>query len=245
MIDLHCHILPTLDDGAIDLEDSVAMARMAESDGIEIVCATPHIHPRHTVAVPELEGRVEAVNAELEEREIPVRVRRGGEIAEPIVDSLADEVLEALTLGGNGRWLLIEPRPGAIDSYLLDAVDRLDARGFECVVAHPERHAGVRFREHLEELTRRGALIQVTAELIAHGPASPTMLELAAEGLVHLLGSDAHSSHGGRAVKLSHGLERLREVDRVRPHIDWVAEYGPRAVISGERTAPPFAPVWP
>lgn len=57
MIDLHCHILPALDDGALDLEDAVGMARQAEADGIGIVCATPHIRHDHDVAIAELPQR--------------------------------------------------------------------------------------------------------------------------------------------------------------------------------------------
>jgi len=110
------------------------------------------------------------------------------------------------------------------------------------VIAHPERHAGAEFRERLEALVERGALIQVTAALIADGPAAPTLIDLAGHGLVHLLGSDAHSSHGGRPVKLSHGLARLAEVECVKPHLDWVVRDGPRAILAGEPVSAPFAP---
>ena len=150
MIDVHSHILPALDDGAIDLDDSLAMARTAEDDGIEVVCATPHIHP--------------------------------------------------------------------------------------------DRQAGGDVRERLEALVERGALIQVTSKLIAEGPASPVLIELAGHGLVHLLGSDAHSARAGRPVRLSDGLARLGEVDCVRPHLDWVARDGPRAILAGEKVSPPFLP---
>jgi protein-tyrosine phosphatase len=242
VIDLHCHILPALDDGAIDLSDSVAMARQAAADGIEIVCATPHIRPDHDVRIGELESRIGAVNEELGRVSLDVRVVRGGEVAEPGVLAAADEDLQQVTLGGGGLWLLLEPRRGPLGREILDAVDGLRERGFRCVVAHPERHAGAGFRECLEGLVERGALIQVTAALIAAGPAAPTMLELAGHGLVHLLGSDAHSSHGGRAVRLSDGLARLAEVECVRPHIDWVARDGPRAIVAGEETSPPFLP---
>jgi len=54
VIDVHCHILPALDDGALDLDDSAAMAAQAAEDGIEVVCATPHIRPDHLVRVAEL-----------------------------------------------------------------------------------------------------------------------------------------------------------------------------------------------
>ena len=242
MIDLHCHILPALDDGAIDLDDSVAMAKQAQSDGIAVVCATPHIRPDHEVRIDELPGRVATVNEELERRGLEVRVATGGEVAEPSLERLADEELRAVSLGGSGRWILVEPRPGPVSDFLLAAVAHLSGRGFKTVVAHPERHPSADFRERLEALVERGALIQVTAALIAEGPAAPTLLDLAGHGLVHLLASDAHSSHAGRPVRLSEGLAALGAVECVHPHLEWVADGGPAAILRGEQVKPPFAP---
>jgi protein-tyrosine phosphatase len=242
VIDLHSHILPALDDGAIDLEDSVAMARQAESDGIEIVCATPHIRSDHDVRVDQLEGRILTVNEELDRQGVPVRVVPGGEVADEALHEVADEKLRLVSLGRSGVWLLIEPRPGPITGDLIDTVDRLADRNFRCVIAHPERHADEDFRARLEALVERGALIQVTAALIADGPASPVLVELAGHGLVHLLGSDAHSARAGRPVRLSEGLARLAEVECVAPHLDWVVRDGPRAILAGEHVRPPFLP---
>ena len=242
MIDLHCHILHALDDGAIDLPDSIAMARQAADDGIEVVCATPHIRPDHAVSIPGLMQRVAAINAELEREEIAVRIAQGGELAEPIARTTDDESLREISLDRNGLWVLLEPSPGPLVDGTIQCVEELTRRGFRSIVAHPERHAGANFREQLQALVSRGALIQVTAALIADGPAAPTMLAMAEEGLVHLLGSDAHSSHGGRPVRLSEGLARLGEVKRVKPHLDWVAREGPAAILRGEPVSPPFAP---
>ena len=240
MIDLHCHILPELDDGAIDLADSVEMARVAEADGIRLVCATPHIHPDHEVSPHELEGRAHMVNTELERQGVAVRVLPAGEISEPMLDELPDETLERVALG-EGRWLLIEPRPGPLSQHLEDAVLRLEERGFQSVIAHPERHPGDGFQDRLGALVEMGALVQATAALVAEGPASDYLLELAAQGLIHLVASDAHSSHGGRPLRLSDGLTRLAEVDLVRPHLDWVAIAGPAAILAGEDVRPPWA----
>jgi protein-tyrosine phosphatase len=241
-IDLHCHILPGLDDGAIDLDDSVAMAEQAESDGIEIVSATPHIRPDHEVVIGELAGRVAAVNEELEKRGLSVRLTTGGEVAEPSLESLTDEELCDVSLGRGGSWILVEPRPGPVSDFLLQAVQHLGDRGFRTVVAHPERHPSADFRERLEALVKRGALIQVTSALIADGPAAPTMLDLASHGLVHLLASDAHSPRIGRAVRLSDGLAALERIERVKPHLDWVAWEGPQAILRGEAAGLPFGP---
>lgn len=243
MIDLHCHILPALDDGAIDLEDSIAMARQAESDGIDLVCATPHIRPDHAVRIDELSRMVSALNEELDRQKVAVRVTQGGELAETALDLVAEEgALLEVSLGRNGLWLLVEPRPGPLGPETVATVEQLTERGFRSIIAHPERHAGANFREQLEALVERGALIQVTAALIAEGPAAPTMLDLARHGLVHLLGSDAHSSRGGRPVRLSEGIARLREVERTKAHLDWIATNGPRAILNGEPVVPPFAP---
>jgi protein-tyrosine phosphatase len=242
VIDLHCHILPGLDDGAVDMDDSVAMARTAQADGIEIVCATPHIHPDHEVRIAELGHRVDAVNDRLAREGLDVRVATGGEVSEPMLDRLHDDELGLVSLGGGG-WILIEPRPGPLSDHLELAVEALTERGFRSVIAHPERHAGADFRDRLEALVAHGALVQVTAALIAEGPAAPTMLELAALGLVHLLASDAHSSHGGRPLRLSAGLARLREVPPVAPFAGWTVTEGPAAILAGEDPVPPFAPV--
>ena len=242
MIDLHCHILHALDDGAVDLEDSVAMARQAEADGIEVVCATPHIRSDHVVPIPELAGRITEINDELRRMGIEVRVAQGGELAEQLADATDDASMREISLDRNGLWVLLEPRPGPLGDETVAVVERLATRGFRSIVAHPERHAGAGFREQLDALVERGALIQVTAALVAEGPAAPTMLGLADEGLVHLLGSDAHSARGGRRVELSRGLASLAGVKRLAPYVEWIRREGPAAVLRGEDVTPPFAP---
>jgi protein-tyrosine phosphatase len=242
LIDLHCHILPGLDDGSRDLDDSVGMARQAAADGIEVVAATPHIHPRHAVLIHELDDRVAEVNAELSRQRVGVRVVTGGEVSEPMLERLDEDDLTRVSLDGNG-WVLVEPRPGPLSDHLEVAVAELTTRGFRSLVAHPERHAGGDFRERMEALVAAGALIQVTAALIAEGPAAPVMLEMAALGLVHVLASDAHSSRVGKPVKLSHGLARLREIPPLAPYAEWTVQDGPAAILAGWDVVPPFAPV--
>ena len=113
MIDLHCHILPGIDDGALDLEDSVAMARIAAADGIDVIAATPHIRHDHDVRIAELARRVEEVNAELRRADVPVTIVSGGEVAETALDGLDEEELRTVSLAGAG-WILLEPRPGPL-----------------------------------------------------------------------------------------------------------------------------------
>lgn len=240
MIDLHCHLLPGIDDGAADMQDALAMARQGEEDGIELVCATPHIRHDHDVRIHELPARVEEVNRELEAAGLRLRAATGGEVAETALDGLDDHELRAVSLGGGGRWLLIEPAAGPLEPSLVRHVEALHARGFSCVVAHPERHPGELFEKRLIELCERGALIQLTAAALVAGEAAEFLLELAGRGLAHLLGSDAHSSRFGRPVRLSDGLARLAGVDRLRGHFDWIAHEAPAAIVRGEELRAPY-----
>jgi protein-tyrosine phosphatase len=233
VIDLHCHILPGLDDGALDLDDSVAMAREAEQDGIAVVCATPHIRADHSVRIDELAARVACVQQALADRGTDVRIAPGGELAETEADRLSDAQLRLVTLGGEGGWVLLEPAPGPLGDRLHAVVERLERRGVGSIIAHPERHAGVDFEQQLGSLAEAGCLIQWTAEFVAAASPGDLVLRLAAEGLLHLLGSDAHSSHRGRPMRLSTGFARLAGVC-APARVAWMVDEAPRAILRGE-----------
>ena len=221
MIDLHCHILPGIDDGALDLEDSVAMARQGAGDGIALICATPHIRHDHDVRILELEWRVEKVNAELRRLAIPTHVASGGEVAETILDRVDDDELARVSLGGGSHWILLEPAPGPLSDSLIAAVEQLERRGFRSVIAHPERHIGADLEERLAWLIERGALVQATAAYLLAEDTAAAMLALARRGLIHVLATDAHSSRVGRPLLLSAAIAELQSVDALAPHIEW------------------------
>ena len=237
MIDLHCHILPGLDDGARGLQDSIAMAQQAEADGIVAVCATPHIRSDHAVPVDEVAALAGALDRELAARDIAVRILPGGEVAAAEAAALTDRQLRSVTLGGGGRWLLLEPAPGPLGSDLVDLVRGLAGRGFGAVVAHPERHAGADLEQQLRALAQAGCLIQWTAQFVADAAAGDLVLRLAAAGLVDLLASDAHSALAGRPVRISPAFERLRSVCSAE-RVAWMAEAAPRAIVRGEPVSP-------
>lgn len=239
MVDLHSHVLPGLDDGALDLADSLAMARIAAADGISIVCATPHIRGDHDVRIEELPERIAELQRAIDDAGIELRIAPGGEVSALVADSLGREHLREISLGG-GDWILLEPAPGPITAELAALVQRLAARGARTVLAHPERHAGANFEATLGELCERGCLLQWTADFLARADASTAELmgRLARDGLVHLLASDAHSSHGGRALKLSDGARWLRELGLAELS-SWSVREGPAAVLRGGPVTPP------
>jgi protein-tyrosine phosphatase len=242
LIDLHCHLLPGIDDGARDLADSIGMARQAEEDGIVAVCATPHIRHDHDVRIEEVADLVAALQARLDEEGIGVRVLQGGEVAETAVANLAEEELGRVSLGA-GRWILLEPAPGPLGETLMQRVAELHERGHRCLIAHPERHLSADMFERMAALVAEGCLIQATADFFLREQMEDGMVAMAAAGLVHVLGSDSHRSDLGRPLRLRPALERLRRVPEVEPHLDWIAGTAPAAIVAGEDLQLPFGPI--
>lgn len=240
-IDLHCHLLPGLDDGARDLGDAVAMARQAQADGIGAICATPHIRSDHAVAIDELPARRAELSAALLESGCDTRVLPGGEVAADMLGRLDDRDLEAVSLGGAGRWVLLEPPAGPLGGRFEAAVDTLHTRGFRALVAHPERHPAPDLIARLVRLVARGALVQATAAYFTDPRTRPDMVALAQAGLIHVLASDSHSSRAGRPVALGAALESLRAVEPVGPHLHWMARIAPSAIVRGVDPVCPFA----
>lgn len=239
MIDLHCHILPGLDDGALDVRDSVGMGRQAAIDGIELVCATPHIRHDHDVRIEEVADRVDELNARLREEAVPVFVLQGGEVAETAVEALSEEELDRVALG-DGEWILLEPAPGPLDDSLAWRVAQLAERGHRALIAHPERHISADMYERLAGLVGDGALVQATADFFLRERTASGMRALAEAGLIHVLSSDAHSSHGGRPVHLAEAFERVAEIEPLASHLEWVREIAPKAIVEGAELSVPF-----
>jgi protein-tyrosine phosphatase len=239
-VDLHCHVLPGLDDGARDLADAVAMARQAQADGIDAICATPHIRHDHDVRIAELPARLAELSTAVRQAGCSTRILPGGEIASTALDGLDDRELAAASLGGGGRWILLEPAPGPLNDDLELAVDRLRSRGFRAVIAHPERHLTADLVPRLCRQVANGALVQATAASMTDHSSREGMLALARAGVVHVLGSDAHSSRAGRPVTLAEALQALGAVRPTAAHLDWIGRTAPLAIVAGRELTAPF-----
>lgn len=197
LVDIHCHILPGIDDGASSLEDALAMAAMASADGIQITIATPHVdhfylpRPRQ-----ELLDRIRDLGQAMRERSIPLQVLPGADVH--IADSLPKRVGrgEILTLADTGRYILLE-QPHDVYVPMGRLVQELQAVGVRPILSHPERNGAIQSDpEVLWELVGRGCLLQVTAGSLLgeFGPASQrSALVMLDHGLVHFVATDAHS----------------------------------------------------
>src|SRR4051812_26285125 len=81
MIDLHCHLLPGIDDGPRDIDGSLKMARRAVREGIRTVIATPHVNSRYPNTTAGIAAGVEEIRAALADENVPIEVLPGAEIA--------------------------------------------------------------------------------------------------------------------------------------------------------------------
>ncbi len=216
------------------------MARQALADGITAVCATPHIRHDHDVRIAELRDRVSELGTSLRSAGIGVAVLGGGEVASTALEGLTRAELRAVSLGAGGRWILLEPVPGPLDERLEAGVLRLLDLGFRAVIAHPERHLSADLVARLRRLIAYGALVQATAAYFVEPTTKAGMLELAEAGVVHVLGSDAHSSRAGRPVALTSGLTALTSVSPAAEEREWIARIAPHGIVAGALVTPPF-----
>jgi protein-tyrosine phosphatase len=192
LVDLHCHVLPAVDDGVRDEQEAVALAARAAAGGVAVIVATPHVRVGGAFDFRSIPDRVERLNAVLRRAAVAVEVRPGAEVDWEAAASLTDEELASLALGGRGRLLLVET-PARPEPAFADAVEELVGRGFRPVLAHPERS-----RLDLDvaaRLVARGALAQVTAVSLlgAGGERIRTRAHaLLQRGIAHFVASDAH-----------------------------------------------------
>ncbi len=242
VIDLHCHVLPGIDDGPATIEGSLALARAAAAGGTQVLVATPHVSWRYrnyADAIARLVGELNAgLTAEgvLNTEGAPLEVRTGAEVALTQIAEIEPNELRSLTLGG-GEWLLVEPPFTPVAPHLDELMLALGRGGQRVVVAHPERCPTFqRDRRLLERLVREGFLTSVTAGSLGGrfgGEARRFALELARDGLLHNVASDAHD-HIDRPPAIASELEAVG----LAPLTQWLTEAVPRAILDGGEIPP-------
>lgn len=197
MIDIHCHILPGVDDGPWQLEESVAMCRLAEKEGCSVLVATPH--QRHPTWWNGDRGRLLGLLEHLQERlgDSP-RVLPGAEIrADSDLVAAVDELPGGgvLPLAGS-RYLLIELHRHEQVGDPAELVHELVVAGWHPIIAHPEHYAWLLAQPRLiERLVAKGALLQITGSSLTGGFGRRAQLacrDLLNAGWVHFVASDAH-----------------------------------------------------
>jgi protein-tyrosine phosphatase len=237
VIDLHAHILPGMDDGAPDLEASIAMSMTAVAEGIEIVAATPHVNRDYPPDPKAMAFAVGALNVALSRLEVALAVLPGGELAMATARELDDGTLRAFSLGGSNCLLLESPYGGELP-WLEDLIGDLQERGFRPLLAHPERSP--LFQEDLDRLSGlvdRGVLCTVNAGSMtgrSGDSARDCTLAMFRRDLVHAVSTAAHDN-ARRPPGLGNAFESLEpDLPGVSRLGAWCTSHAPAAILGGE-----------
>jgi len=237
VIDLHSHILPGLDDGAVDLADALEIARAAAADGITAIAATPHVREDYPTTADAMESGVRHLRAGLEREGIAIELLPGGEVSLERLDRLSHDELRRCGLGGKSNFLLIETPYWDFPPLFGEVVDQVRSFGMNPVIAHPERNPAIQADlGKVATLVDQGALIQVTAASLDGRLGSRTRAsarKLVDAGLVHLVGSDAHTA-GIREAGLSGACKVIGD----EPLAQWLTESVPAAIVRNEPLPP-------
>ena len=238
MIDLHSHVLPGLDDGSRDLEESLDMLRLAVAAGTRVLCATPHVFgPSHDVPRAAAESAFAALTEAARAAGIAIELRLAAEAwFRPDLPTLAREGrLPTYAVAGK-RYALIEFPPTHVPNEALETYFALRLEGVTPVVAHPERNPSFWARPELAERFReQGALLQVTAGSMTglfRKEARDCARSLVERGAVDLIASDAH-----RRDRRPPGLDeavRLATKWAGRAAAERLVEGVPAAILAGE-----------
>lgn len=235
-VDIHCHLVPGLDDGAKSWEQSLLMAAMAAADGIQTIIVTPHQlgsygHNRGQA----IRARTGELQQLLDDHGIALRVVPGADVR--IEPDMLEKVRsgDVLTLADQRKHVLLE-LPHELYFPLEEILESLRRAGFVGILSHPERNQGLLKQPRLvPPLVDRGCLMQVTCGSLlgAFGPASQQMSEwMLDQGLVHFLATDAHG-HNSRRPLMKHAFERARQRVGEEIAVDLCCR-NPAAVAAGE-----------
>lgn len=198
MIDIHCHLLPAVDDGPGTVEQAIEMAKRAAQEGVTAIVVTPHaFHPQFETDDLNVAQAAESLQHVLTEEGIDIKLYPGQEIRVfgDLVQALADG--EALALAGT-RYVLVEFPSDSVPAYAEQLFFSLQADGYTPIIAHPERNKEFATNpQRLMDFVSSGALSQVTTSSLT-GEFGQTVQELAfvflRNGLSQLVASDAHST---------------------------------------------------
>lgn len=197
MIDIHSHILPGVDDGAKDAEETKKMLLTAYEEGIRCIIATPHCHGGMPPGVWEKRKKALEAAAALAKEVVPdLCILPGSEIyySQEAVEDLISGSIWTLN---DGPYVLVEFPAYVEFMYICRAVQTLQHHGYLPVLAHIERYEALLQGENVEELVRLGAYMQVNAGSVIGKEGrwiKKYLLRLLKKHYIHFIGTDAHGS---------------------------------------------------
>ncbi len=221
MIDIHSHILPGLDDGAQNGEESLIMAKAAVEEGIHTIIATPHHNNgAYTNTKKEILDAVRYLNNLLQASEIPVYILPGQEtrINGEMIEQLEEGQL--LPLNSTSGYIFVELPPDHVPRYTDQMLFDLQVAGYQAIIVHPERNRElIQHPDTLYKFVKNGALTQVTAASVAGKFGKKIQKfthQLIEANLTHFIASDAHNT-------TNRGFHMQEAYDEIRNEfgLDW------------------------
>lgn len=196
--DMHCHILPGIDDGAEDLSECMAVLTEAENQKVSQIIVTPHFHAgKYMPNGAQVKRILEEVQREIRRQKRTIMLYPGHECYyySGLTNDLASG--RALTMAGS-RYVLVEFEPDCAFSYLLYGVQQLLQDGYIPILAHFERYVCLTRSERLDQLKKRGCLLQMNFDTLLLKDSffrKRPWKNMVRSGMVDLLGSDCHGTH--------------------------------------------------
>ncbi len=243
MIDLHSHILPGIDDGASDIDQSLDMARLAVEDGIELVVATPHSHTDIYHPSPEhIHTLLHLLKNELNQKQIPLKVVSGAEVRIHAKMDANKAATQQASINRMGRYLLVEFPHNMMLPGTKDVLFQLVIKGVRPILAHPERNTALQHNpEILFNLVEMGCLVQLTAMSIT-GELGLNAMKLShfllRHRLAHIIATDSHNADRRPPVltkAVAAASDILDDAVGVRKMVADI----PLAIIAGKSVNPP------
>ena len=247
MIDIHCHILPGIDDGPGTMDESLEMCRIAASDGIKTIVATPHFNPgRYEPHSAEVFKLINALQARVNEEGLDIRILPGADVS--ITPELQAQLKSEmhLTINKKGKYIVLEfPSAYILPNWKEFLLSLLDF-GIVPIISHPERNAWfINHPRALFPVVRQGVIVQITGMSVTGefgDDARRCSIFLLKNNLAHVIATDAHSSTY-RSPLLTNAVSAAADLigkDRAQALVTSI----PRAIIEGKPVVlpEPFEP---
>ncbi|WPC22609.1 tyrosine protein phosphatase [Pediococcus inopinatus] len=236
MIDLHCHILPGVDDGSPDMETSLKLAKVAVAQGITHMLLTPHhMDGEYLNHKADVIVKTKSFQKALDQNGIQLTVYPGQEV------HITGELMQAvdqddiLFADEGNRYLMLELPHNEVPEYTNQMLFTLQARGITPVLVHPERNQGfMKNPDQLYDFVNQGCLTQLTASSYVgvFGKHVQKFTEQIIDaGLGFVFASDAHNFEG-RSFKMAQAFEKL-ETAKGKPFAELYKENAKR-IINGD-----------
>lgn len=216
MIDIHCHILPGIDDGAQDMKESIEMARIAYDDGIRHIIATPHFSADHYTHRRRVRDKVNELQNQLHLHNIGITVHAGHEVRleNPAFIEEHTRNESYFYLGAASKFILLEQVWEGYCEETPKIVESFMKRGIRPIIPHPERHFFFRDRPQLLiDLIRQGCFTQVSVDSLLGKNSNDALTFshwLIEQDYLHVIATDAHNVR--RKPNLSEGFRIVAEI---------------------------------